>query len=107
MRLFKNKKEKQKHLQLGPTCPHCKSTNTVVLTDPINIQPYIRIWRGQRFMTCRCLECGQDFYSKYISREHSYKPANEDDIIENEYLLRAAEEEIKKQVDDQDDRRCR
>ena len=65
----------------------------------------VRTWRGQRYLTCRCSDCGQNFYS-----EAGAGPADEamdDRIIDDEEALKAAEDELKKEADDEGDHRLK
>ncbi|MFC1968483.1 hypothetical protein ACFLVX_03740 [Chloroflexota bacterium] len=65
----------------------------------------VRTWRGKRYLTCRCLDCGRDFYSEAPS-EGLPDEMIDDQIIADEEELHAAEDELKRQVEDESDRRC-
>jgi hypothetical protein len=58
-------------------------------------------------LTYRCLECGLDFYVKEPQGGVSDEILNDDHIIDDEETLRATEEELKRQTEQDDDRRCR
>lgn len=59
-------------------------------------------------MTYRCVDCGLDFYEKEpeegITNELILEA--EDRVIDDEEALSMAEEEIQRQVEEDDDRRC-
>jgi hypothetical protein len=106
MWLFKRKKIKQEHQKSGPICSHCKSANTKIISFYHGGQPEnLKIWRGQRYSTCRCNDCGQDFYVE----EQSIPDwdINDNEAIDNEEELRAAEEELRKEINNKDDHTCR
>lgn len=67
---------------------------------------YIRAWRGQRYVTCRCLDCGKDFYAEEPREGLDIEAITGDETVEDEEALRAAEDELKRQVDEENDRRC-
>lgn len=91
----------------GPACSHCGSTNTRLIVYHGADQPnYVRVWRGQRFLTYRCLDCGRDYYGEEPPEGITNEVIGEDRIIDDEEALRAAEEEIKRQVEEDDDRTC-
>jgi hypothetical protein len=98
---------KQDPLSPGPACSHCGSTHTRVVahyqTDPPD---FVRTWRGKRYLTCKCLECGRAFYSEAPSKGPPDEAIMDDQIISDEEELRAAEEEIKRELEEGGDRRC-
>jgi hypothetical protein len=67
---------------------------------------HVKTWRGQRFWTCRCLDCGEDFYLEEPTGKVAEEMLDDDQIIDNEEELQAAEDELKKQIEDVDDRTC-
>jgi hypothetical protein len=79
----------------------------VKATQGIDRSNYIKIWRGQRYLTCRCLNCGQDFYTEEPGVELPEAVLTHDEIVDDEEELRAAEDELKKRTQDEKDRRCR
>jgi transcription elongation factor Elf1 len=102
---FKRDKKPDKRPSAGPVCTFCGSTNTVVISlhgsaadDPV------RTWRGQRYLTCRCAGCGQDFYTAAPSGSGETVIPDDERLVDNEDELRAAEEALKKEIEDQDDR---
>ena len=58
-------------------------------------------------MTCKCLDCGRDFYIEEPAQdvERSFFP--DESFVADEDELLAAEEELKRQTDEEDDRRFR
>ena len=105
---FRHKKTQRESQRSGPPCSHCGSTNTRLIvyhgTDHPN---YVRIWRGQRSLTYRCFDCGLDFYGEEPQGGIIDEVMAEGQVIDDEEALRAAEEEIERQVEEDDDRRFR
>jgi hypothetical protein len=58
-------------------------------------------------LTYRCLDCGLDFYAKEPQGGVSDEILKDDHIIDDAEALRAAEEELKRQAEEDDDRRYR
>jgi hypothetical protein len=104
---FKKKKENRKTSGTGPACSFCGSTQTIVVASPGEGQHGVKIWRGQRYLTCWCLTCGKDFYADERLEGLPSEVLEHDSIVDNEEELRAAEEELKKQTEDDRDRRFR
>jgi len=78
--------------------------NTIVITHHGNDQAnYIRTWRGQRYLTCQCLDCGQDFYADVPIAQIEAQLIENDRIIDDEEALRQAENELKREIDEQND----
>jgi hypothetical protein len=98
---FKRKKKDRKAQPSGPPCIHCGSTNTVAVSHG---DDQIKAWRGQRYVTCRCLDCRHNFYSDEIEAAGA-QTAAEDRMIDDEEALRAAEEDLRRKTDEEDDRR--
>ncbi len=67
----------------------------------------IRIWRGQRYVACKCLDCGKEFYLEEPPEGLAVEFTNSDEIIENESELQAAEDEVRRKVEEDGDHRCR
>ena len=102
---FRRKKANPKTQWSCPPCPHCKSTHTEVITrQDTNQTDYIKIWRGQRYLTCRCLDCGRDFYTQEPADRLAEDAIITDETI-NEEELRAAEDELKRQTEEDGDHR--
>ena len=58
-------------------------------------------------MTYRCYDCGLDFYGEEPPEGITDEIIGDGPVIDDEEALRAAEEEIKRQVEEDGDRRCR
>jgi uncharacterized Zn finger protein len=81
------------------TCPRCGSTNTRLIVYHGTDHPdYVRIWRGQRALTYRCLDCGLDFYVEESQEGTIDEVMADDQLIDDEEALREAEEEVNKQL---------
>ena len=102
MHLFKRNRAKEP--RPGLKCPHCSSTDTVVVSHGEDSADHIRTWRGQRYVVCRCRNCGREFYAGEPP-EGADAFATDDRIVEDEEALRAAEEELRRQADEENDRR--
>ena len=104
---FRHKKIIRKPQRSGPPCSHCGSTNTRLIAYHGSYQPdYVRIWRGQRSLTYRCFDCGLDFYGEEPQEGLIDETIAGGHLIDDEEALRAAEEEIERQVEEDEDRRC-
>ena len=57
-------------------------------------------------MTYRCFDCGLDFYGEEPQEVITDEIIADGHIIDDEEALRAAEEEIERQVEEDEDRRC-
>lgn len=102
---FKRKKPRQ--TPPGLPCTFCGSQNTVVKSYHGSDQlDYIRAWRGQRYVTCRCFNCQKDFYANEPKSGIKDEALNPSGLIDDEDELRAAEDELKRQIEEEDDRRC-
>jgi hypothetical protein len=53
----------------------------------------------------RCSGCGRDFYTDEPQRGTGADLLSGNGLIDDEQALRAAEEELKKQIEEEDDRR--
>ena len=94
---FRQKKIVQENYA-GPPCPYCKSTMTkLILYHGTSNLNYVKVWRGQRSFTYRCDDCGQDFYGAELKQRITNEYIRDDDVIDDEAALRAAEEEVKRQ----------
>ncbi len=56
-------------------------------------------------MTCRCLSCGQDFYAEDKGKIVEIE-LNNDDEIDDVAALQAAEDELKREINENNDRMC-
>ena len=103
MWIFKRKKHNSVSQKAGQVCPQCKSSRTRAVAHDLSEQPdYVRTWRGQRYLTFRCDDCGADFYVEQPQGQ-SVEVDPGEDIVEDHEALRAAEEELKRQADAEDD----
>ncbi len=84
--------------QLGPVCSHCGSTRTVVARH----SDRVKAWRGQRVLACKCSDCGEEFYTGDVQVVPE-EAVTADGLIEDEEELHAAEEELKRQADEDGD----
>jgi len=108
MWLFQRKRIKKESQNSSPPCSFCKSRSTrLILYRGTDDPSYVKVWRGQRFLTYKCLDCGQNFYTQ--EPKGGINEANLEDgpIVDDEETLRAAEEELKRQTEKNDDRRYR
>ena len=102
---FKRKKQSQS-TDSGLPCTYCGSRDTIVTLYNGSDQPSCaKTWRGQRYITCRCLNCKQDFYANEPQSGLDESVLSSDNAIEDEDALRDAEDEIKRQIDEDGDRR--
>ena len=103
----RNKKENKPHGS-GPKCTACGSSNTQLIVFHGTDSPdYVRVWRGQRVLTYRCLDCGKDFYADEPVAGMVDETTDENRLVDDEEALRQAEEELKRQTEEDDDRTCR
>jgi hypothetical protein len=104
---FRKKGVNRNQQGFSPLCSHCGSGKTrLILYHGTNQPNYIKIWRGQRLLTYRCLECGRDFYGEEPPDGVNVDTTATRQIIDDEQALLAAEEESQKQIDEDMDRRC-
>ncbi len=103
---FRQKKASQ-HTRSRPPCSYCESTNTKVISyyHGTEQSDHIRTWRGQRYVRCRCSDCDRDFYVEEPLQGLEETFLSDDSMIDDEDKLRAAEEDLRRQADDEDDRR--
>ncbi len=66
---------------------------------------YVRTWRGQRALTYRCLDCGLDFYAEEPQEGITDEVMADDQVIDDEEALREAEEELERQIEEDERRR--
>jgi hypothetical protein len=108
MWLFQRKRIKKESQNSKPTCSFCESRNTrLIIYHGTNEPSYVKVWRGQRLLTYKCLDCGQNFYANEPKGGISEKNLEDGPIIDDEDALRAAEEDLKRQTEEDDDRRYR
>jgi hypothetical protein len=105
---FKRKKNNSESKPAGPPCSFCGSTDTRLVTHHGSDQAnFVRTWRGQRSLTYRCNACGQDFYGPEPPEGIDQAALSDDALIDDEEALRAAEEELNRQIREDDDRMYR
>ncbi len=86
----------------GIVCPFCGSTGT----RPLALgSDGVKVWRGNRAIVYRCFDCRRDFYADGTPGDDEFEDCSEDDVVDDEAALREAEEELRKQVEENDDRR--
>lgn len=96
---FKRKKDKKEENQaFAIQCTNCGSTRVRVKTDSA------KAWRGERYLTCRCLDCGRDFYADEPPNWQPGDLPDDEDLVDDEEALEKAEEELRRQIEDNDDR---
>jgi hypothetical protein len=99
------RKNAEKNTQWRPLCQYCKSPNTRIASSATEQPDYIRTWRGQRYVTCKCLDCGREFYIEEPAQDIEELVYSDESFIADKDELLAAEEELKRQTDEEDDRR--
>jgi hypothetical protein len=106
MWFFKRKKSQNQSWIAVPLCPGCHSRNTkLVIRQNDGAPEYVKVWRGKRSLTYRCSDCGLDFYIDEPLGGIEEESLSEGRTIDDEDALKAAEEEIKRQIDEENDRR--
>jgi hypothetical protein len=106
MWLFGRNKSKQSDNLICPACIYCGCSDTYVLSNSNSVTGSpIKIWRGKRYLTCKCRKCLKIFYTEENSDNVIGGYSEENNLIEDEEQLSRAEEELKRQTDEEDDRR--
>jgi hypothetical protein len=103
------RKKRQSRIQRPAVpCPRCGGSNTRLMLYHGGDRPdYVRTWRGRRALTYRCFDCGLDFYGEEPCKQTIEEAMADDRAIDDEEALHAAEEELRRQVKEERDRRCR
>jgi hypothetical protein len=102
---FKRKKNPSVTAQSGPVCTFCRSTNTILVhMHGTEMENPVKTWRGQRYLTCRCRDCGHDFYAEEGTDGAQLEEPNKERLVDNEEELKAAEEELDREIRDNHDR---
>jgi len=57
-------------------------------------------------LTYRCVDCGLDFYDAEPQETITDELIADSQLTDDEQALREAEEEMERQIEDDDDRRC-
>jgi hypothetical protein len=108
MWLFRRKKKDTEAGSPGVPCSFCGSSSTRLITHHgTGKTGYVKTWRGQRSLTYRCLRCGRDFYGPEPPEGIENRIQADDSLVDDEDALRAAEEELNRQIEEDDDRTCR
>jgi hypothetical protein len=103
---FKHKKTQPESKRSGPPCSHCGSTNTRLIVYHGTDNPtYVKVWRGQRSLTYRCFDCGRDFYAGEPQGGIADEVNEASHAIDDEEALCEAENDLKRQVQEEGDRR--
>jgi hypothetical protein len=101
---FNRKKKERPEGRKDFPCTFCRSTRTMLMAYHGEEQPNpVRTWRGQRYLTFRCLDCGADFYVEEPRGGLPREVATDENIIDEDEL-KAAEDALKKQIDSENDR---
>lgn len=87
------KRKKVRDVSTPMPCPFCGSLETAPKA--------VKTWRGERSASYRCRACGRDFYAD--EPPEGMPGPDEGPMIDDEDALRAAEEELKKRTDEEDD----
>ncbi len=104
MKFFKWRKNKTNPEQQSLPCSYCSSTDTVILSGSLSEYSHpVKVWRGERYITCRCRTCGKIFYVQVTSETTGISEGNR--MIEDEDELHEAEKELKRKSDDEGDHR--
>jgi hypothetical protein len=89
-------------------CTNCGSDHARVIVYHGTDHPdYVRVWKGRRFLTCRCADCGQEFYIEEPRMGNNDPIFSNDQMVDDEEALQAAEDDLKRQIWDENDRQCR
>jgi len=67
----------------------------------------VRIWIGQRYLTYRCFDFSPDFYREERWEVIVDEPIADGQVIDDEEALRAADEEVRRQADNEGAHRYR
>ncbi|HXY75166.1 MAG TPA: hypothetical protein VEH58_07550 [Dehalococcoidales bacterium] len=107
MKIFRFNKPPDNTKKQNLPCPKCGSKNTGTIVDGDSSQAdYVKVWRGKKYFSWKCRDCGHDFYGEAPTEN---EPQNNDLYLEpiDKAALKAAENELKKQADEDDDHLCR
>jgi Zn ribbon nucleic-acid-binding protein len=108
VKFFRIKRSKPDSKRSGPNCPRCESSNTMLVVYPgTESNGRIKVWRGQRSALYRCFNCGSDFYGDERPDGIEKVVMENDTIIDDAQALSDAEEELKREIEEDDDRTCR
>ena len=100
---FRRKKPRTQPEETRALCPNCGSRDTRAISRDLTQEgSHVKTWRGQRFSSYRCSHCGWEFYAE---EPKGGSDLDGERMIEDEEQLRAAEEELKRQTDADNDHR--
>jgi DNA-directed RNA polymerase subunit RPC12/RpoP len=103
---FKRQKAEKTKQNSGPECPSCRSKNTKIKVNFGNDQPdYVKTWRGSRYLTYHCFNCETDFSIAEPQGGLDIEAQIGNQLIDDEEALKAAEEDLKRDVDEAGDHR--
>lgn len=92
----------------GPECPGCHSRKTRLRASISDGQPdYVQTWRGKRYLTYRCQKCGGEFSVDESDAGVNIEIQTEAVGIDDEEALKTAEENLKRETDEDGDHRFR
>jgi len=90
----------------GEICSACGSRHTRLKVNYGHDQAdYIKTWRGQRFLTYHCQDCGSDFSVAAAGDNLRVAEDLDNREIDDEEALREAEEALKRATDENGDHR--
>jgi hypothetical protein len=102
---FKKKKsivKKSSELQ----CTYCGSTNIFFVSNEDDESlDRVKVWRNQRYVTCKCRSCNRIFYKAESDKSLINDQYVKNVLVDDEDLLNSAEEELKRQADHDGDHR--
>ena len=105
---FKKKAQKEIKKTQVIRCPDCGSENTSIKPSYADGDPdFVKTWRGQRYITFYCRDCKQSFYVEESRCPSPDDLLNSADTVDDEEELREAEEDLKRQIEEEDDHRFR
>ena len=101
---FKRKKVNRAPESAGPRCTFCGSARIRAVFGAGEEESQVKTWRGQRYLTLRCLDCNREFYIDAPEGGLPETISENNEIVDDEAALQAAEDELKKDLENKDDR---
>ena len=94
---YSSERESKKNLTVpAPHAHFVRVRNTRLLIYHGTGEPdYVKVWRGQRSLAYKCLDCGQNFYAREPQGRISEENLEDGPIIDDEEALRAAGKNLK------------
>jgi hypothetical protein len=103
---FKRRKSPEAPKYAGPECVSCGSQNTKLKVNFGNDRAdYIKTWRGNRYLTYHCNDCHTEFSIPEPDGGIDVDKQIGSELIDDEEALKAAEEELKRETDQDGDHR--